>query len=239
METIQDIMAMAPVIPVVNIERPECAAPLAEALLAGGLPVIEITLRTTAALDAITAIAAQVPEAVVGVGTVTRGEEFARARDAGARFAVSPGLTPALVEAACGDDALPFLPGVMTPSEVIQAQTAGFTALKLFPAEPAGGVALLRALAAPFPGIRFCPTGGVSLANLNHYLTLPNVCCVGGSWITPAAAIAEADWRGICDLAREARSVAAVADSSAQADASFSTLGEEDPGADETLINRG
>lgn len=234
MATIQNIMTMAPVIPVVSIERAEDAVPLAKALLAGGLPVIEITLRTPAALDAITAIASDVPKAVVGVGTVIRGEEFAQARAAGARFAVSPGLTPALLEAAADDDALPFLPGVMTPGEVIQAQAAGLSALKLFPAGPAGGVDLLRALAAPFPGVQFCPTGGVSLANLNHYLALPNVRCVGGSWVAPADAIAGADWQRIRDLASEA---AAAANDSAPADASFSSVGEEDPGSGEVFNN--
>ena len=200
---IRAILGLAPVVPVLTVTRPEDAAPLARALVAGGLPVLEVTLRTPAGLEAVAAMCRAVPDAVIGVGTVTRAEELAVAERAGARFAVSPGFTPALA-AAAERAGYPFLPGVMTPSELMAARAAGFTALKLFPAQQAGGVGMLRALGAPFPDVAFCPTGGVTAANAAEYLALPNVACVGGSWVAPADRVASGDWGAIEALARAA-----------------------------------
>lgn len=204
--TIAGILRVSPVIPVVVIDDADDAVPLAEALVAGGVKVIEITLRTPAAIDAVRAITAAVHDMVVGVGTVRRAEDFAAAADAGARFAVSPGLTDRLL-AAAEDSGLSYLPGVMTPSEVMRAQEAGLSDLKLFPADASGGVALLRGLAGPFPDVTFCPTGGISADTARSYLALPNVACVGGSWLTPKAAIAAEDWPAITALARAAVSL--------------------------------
>jgi 2-dehydro-3-deoxyphosphogluconate aldolase/(4S)-4-hydroxy-2-oxoglutarate aldolase len=201
--TVLDIMRTGPVIPVIVIERPEQAVPLARALVAGGVRVLEVTLRTPVAFDAIAAIAKEVEGAIVGVGTITAPDEFARARAAGARFGVSPGLTPVLVEAARASG-LPWLPGVMTPSEVIAARAAGLSQLKLFPAQQAGGLEMLKALRGPFPDVVFCPTGGVTPATAPTFLALPNVACVGGSWLTPADAMAAGDWARIEALARAA-----------------------------------
>lgn len=198
-----DLMRDGPVIPVIVIETLEQAVPLARALVAGGVRVLEVTLRTPVALDAVRAISAEVPDALVGVGTVTTPAQLDAAREAGACFAVSPGLTPALAEAA-RRGALPLLPGVMTPSEVMRARDAGFTELKLFPAQQAGGAAMLRALHGPFPELKFCPTGGVTPANARDLLALPNVACVGGSWLTPPAALAAGDWAAITALAHAA-----------------------------------
>ena len=198
-----DIMRTGPVIPVIVIERLEHAVPLARALVAGGVRVLEVTLRTAVGLEAIAAIAKEVEGAIVGVGTITAPEDFARARAAGARFGVSPGLTPALVEAQ-RTSGLPWLPGVMTPSDVIAARAAGLSALKLFPAQQAGGLEMLKALRGPFPDVVFCPTGGVTPATAPTFLALPNVACVGGSWLTPADAIAAGDWSRIEALARAA-----------------------------------
>lgn len=198
-----DIMRASPVIPVIAIEELQQAVPLAQALVAGGIRVLEITLRTAHGLAAIRAIAEQVPEAIVGVGTLTRPEEFVAARDAGAVFGVSPGLTAALVGAARASG-LPLLPGVMTPSEVMAAREAGFMQLKLFPAVSAGGVGMLKALAGPLPDILFCPTGGISIESAPQFLTLENVACVGGSWLTPKEALRAGDWSAITALARQA-----------------------------------
>jgi 2-dehydro-3-deoxyphosphogluconate aldolase / (4S)-4-hydroxy-2-oxoglutarate aldolase len=200
---ILDVMRAGPVIPVIVIEELAHAVPLAKALIAGGVRVLEVTLRTPVALEAIRAIAREAPEAIVGVGTLTRPEEFTEARDAGACFGVSPGLTPALIQAA-RDSGLPLLPGVMTPSDVIAARLAGFRELKLFPAQQAGGVGMLKALAGPFPDVTFCPTGGITVETAPDYLALPNVACVGGSWLTPRAALAAGDWEAITALARQA-----------------------------------
>jgi 2-dehydro-3-deoxyphosphogluconate aldolase/(4S)-4-hydroxy-2-oxoglutarate aldolase len=197
------LMRTGPVIPVIVIEKLEHAVPLARALVAGGVRVLEVTLRTAVALDAVEAIARQVDGAIVGVGTITRAEDFARSMEAGARFGVSPGLTPALVEAAKAS-ALPLLPGAMTPSDVIAARAAGFTELKLFPAQQAGGIGMLKALAGPFPGVTFCPTGGITAATAAEFLALPNVACVGGSWLTPRDAVEAGDWAHITALARQA-----------------------------------
>ena len=198
-----EIMRIGPVIPVIVVEKIEHAVPLARALVAGGVRVLELTLRTAVALQAIEAIAREVEGAIVGVGTITRAEDFDRSIEAGAVFGVSPGLTPALVAAARAS-AVPLLPGVMTPSDVIAARAAGFSELKLFPAQLAGGIGMLRALAGPFPDVTFCPTGGVSAATAADFLALPNVACVGGSWLTPRDAIDAGDWKRITALAREA-----------------------------------
>ena len=203
MITVRSLMRRAPVIPVIVIDDLEQAVPLARALVDGGLPVLEVTLRTDAGLAAIERIARRVPDAVVGVGTVTRADELHAAIDAGARFGVSPGLTPGLADAVRASG-LPFLPGCMTPSEVMAAVSYGFDALKLFPAQQAGGVGMLKALAGPFPGLLFCPTGGVSAANAAEFLALPNVGCVGGSWVTPKDAVAAGDWARIRSLAAQA-----------------------------------
>ena len=203
MQTIREIMLISPVMPVLVIDREQDAVPLARALVAGGLRVLEITLRTTAALSAVRDIAEQVPDAVVGVGTVTHPAQFAQVKQLGAVFAVSPGLTSELISAA---DAIkfPFLPGVMTPSDVIRAMEAGFDALKLFPAEQAGGIGMLKAMKGPFPDMKFCPTGGVTVNTAPAYLALPNVGCVGGSWIAPADLVRAGNWSAITDLARAA-----------------------------------
>lgn len=203
---ILEVMRIGPVIPVVAINELAQAAPLAKALVAGGMRVLEVTLRTPVALAAIRAMVCEVPEAIVGAGTLTRPEEFAEALDAGARFGVSPGLTPALVEAA-RKSGLPLLPGVMTPSDVIAARLAGFRELKLFPAQQAGGIGMLQALAGPFSDVTFCPTGGITVETAPEFLALSNVTCVGGSWLTPKAALATGDWGAITELARRASSL--------------------------------
>jgi len=198
-----ELMQIGPVIPVIVIEDVAHAVPLARALVAGGVRVLEVTLRTPAGLQAIADIARNVPEAIVGVGTITQPHEFKQSIDAGARFAVTPGLTPALIETVRGL-ALPLLPGVMTPADVISAKAAGYLQLKLFPAQQAGGIGMLKALAGPFPDVMFCPTGGVTAATAADFLALPNVACVGGSWLTPRDAITAGDWTRITTLAREA-----------------------------------
>ncbi len=201
--TISDLLGMGPVIPVIVLADADRAVPLANALVKGGVRVIEVTLRTPAALDAVRRIADAAADAIVGVGTITRPQDFAAAKSAGARFGVSPGLTPELAQAA-RESGLPLLPGVMTPSDVIAAATAGFGALKLFPAQQAGGIGMLKALAGPFPDVRFCPTGGITAETAPDFLALPNVACVGGSWLTPKRAVEEKDWAGVTALARAA-----------------------------------
>jgi 2-dehydro-3-deoxyphosphogluconate aldolase/(4S)-4-hydroxy-2-oxoglutarate aldolase len=212
-----DLMSLGPVIPVIVLEDTSHAVPLARALVSGGAGVLEVTLRTPAGLPAIRAIARDVPEAIVGVGTLTQPDEFAAARDAGARFAVSPGLSPTLVEAA-RRSGLPWLPGVMTPSDVLAARAAGLSQLKLFPAQQAGGIAMLKALHGPFPDVVFCPTGGITPETAPEFLALPNVACVGGSWLTPRAAVAAGDWNTITRLAREASTLRAGRDRSVATD---------------------
>jgi 2-dehydro-3-deoxyphosphogluconate aldolase/(4S)-4-hydroxy-2-oxoglutarate aldolase len=194
------IAARAPVIPVLTIENRESAVPLARALVKGGLPVLEITLRTDAALGALEAIAAEVPEAVVGAGTVLTATQLEQVQRAGARFAVSPGCTPALASAA-RSVGLPFLPGVQTVSEAMALAEQGFRLLKFFPADNAGGIAWLKAVAAPLAGLGFCPTGGVTAEAAPAYLALANVVCVGGSWVAPRAAVASGDWAAVERLA--------------------------------------
>ncbi|HJU70415.1 MAG TPA: bifunctional 4-hydroxy-2-oxoglutarate aldolase/2-dehydro-3-deoxy-phosphogluconate aldolase [Paucimonas sp.] len=200
MANLLEILRASPVIPVIAIDRIEHAVPLAQALVAGGIRVLEVTLRTVHGLAAIRAMAQQVPEAIIGVGTLTQPEEFAAARDAGAVFGVSPGLTPTLI-AAARSSGLPLLPGVMTPSEVMAAREQGFRQLKLFPAVPAGGVGMLDAIAGPLPDMMFCPTGGISIDTAPRFLACKNVACVGGSWLTPKEAVQAADWAKITALA--------------------------------------
>lgn len=196
----------ARVVPVLSIERAADAVPLARALVKGGIGVVEITLRTPEAPAAIAAVAREVPEIVVGAGTILRAADVTRAVEAGARFLVSPGLTPELASAGIATG-LPFVPGVATPSEVMVARDFGFSFLKFFPAEPLGGVAVLKAMAPVFPGIVFCPTGGITAESAPRYLELPNVAMVGGSWMAPADAIAARDWSRIAELARAAASL--------------------------------
>ena len=200
---IVDILKAGPVMPVIVLNELRDAVPLARALIDGGIRVLEVTLRTPVALDSVRAIRAAVPEAIVGVGTVTTSEDLLAAITAGAQFGVSPAATPALLDAV-RKSGLPFLPGTMTPSEVLAARDAGFRALKLFPAAPAGGIPLLKALGSVFSDVLFCPTGGIDAASAHGYLALPNVACVGGSWLAPPAMIAAGDWAGITDLARAA-----------------------------------
>lgn len=209
------------VVPVVVIEDPASAVPLARALLEGGVDVMEITLRSAAALASVEAVARAVPAMVVGAGTVTRPDQVASVVAAGARFALSPGATPALLDAV-RRAGLPFVPGVATPSEAMAADEAGYSLLKCFPAAQLGGIEVLKAWAGPLPHLRFCPTGGVSSANLAAFLALPNVAMVGGSWLTPAAAVRAGDWAAVTTLAREATRVAAGSPSQAAARAAAS-----------------
>jgi 2-dehydro-3-deoxyphosphogluconate aldolase/(4S)-4-hydroxy-2-oxoglutarate aldolase len=203
--TSADLLGLAPVIPVVILDDPASAVPLAQALLAGGVPIIEITLRTPRALDVIAMIAANVPDAVVGAGTVTSPALVRQAVDAGARFLVSPGTTDRLLDA-MDDAGVPSLPGVASASEVMRLLERGQREMKFFPAEASGGRAFLSAMASPFPDARFCPTGGITPATAPLYRELGNVRCVGGSWLTPRDAIATQDWRAIEKLAAAAAS---------------------------------
>ena len=198
--SMQALMARSPVIPVVAIEDAALAPALARALLAGGLSVIEVTLRTEQALAAVAAIARDVSGMTVGVGTLTGAAQVRAARDAGARFLVSPGYSDAIVEAA-EQAGLPLLPGVSTATELMRAQADGFDHVKFFPAVPSGGIGALNAFSGPFPAMRFCPTGGVHSGNYLDFLQLPNVPCVGGSWLTPADAVAAGNWSHIQALA--------------------------------------
>jgi 2-dehydro-3-deoxyphosphogluconate aldolase / (4S)-4-hydroxy-2-oxoglutarate aldolase len=205
--TATELLTLSPVIPVVVIDDVADAAPLAEALLAGGIRVIELTLRTPAALEAIASVHKAVPDIVLGAGTITSPGQAAEAAAAGASFLVTPGTTDAVLDA-CFATGLPFLPGASTVSEAMRLAERGLTALKFFPAEAAGGVDYLKSIGGPLPGLRFCPTGGISLANAPHYLALPNVGCVGGSWLTPKDALAAKDFGRIEALAKEATTLA-------------------------------
>ena len=205
--TALDVMQDAPVIPVIVLHDVADAVPLARALVAGGIRMLEVTLRTPQALACIEAIARDVPDAVVGVGTVRSAADAQAAQMAGARFVVSPGYTHAIGQT-CRDLGLPLLPGVATGSEIMAAQEDGYTQLKFFPALQAGGVPMLKAWQGPFGDVQFCPTGGVSPANAREFLALSNVVCVGGSWLTPADAVQSGDWERITQLAGEARSLA-------------------------------
>ncbi|MEY9493648.1 2-dehydro-3-deoxyphosphogluconate aldolase/(4S)-4-hydroxy-2-oxoglutarate aldolase [Bradyrhizobium elkanii] len=195
-DQIAELIRQATVIPVLTIERLEDAVPLAKALVAGGVRTLEVTLRTAVAVEAARAIIAGVPEAIVGIGTILNGDDLARAEALGAKFGISPGATPELLTAAASSR-LPFAPGIATASELMQALAHGFDVVKFFPAEQAGGIKALRALAGPFPQVRVCPTGGVSEANAATWLAEPNVLAVGGSWLCPAADIRAGNWAGI------------------------------------------
>jgi 2-dehydro-3-deoxyphosphogluconate aldolase/(4S)-4-hydroxy-2-oxoglutarate aldolase len=197
-----EILQAGPVVPVMVIHEQAHAVPLARALVAGGVKVLEIVLRTPVAMEAIRAIAAEVPEAITGAGTVVNSRDLRAVTEAGAVFAISPGLTPALLDAALlGPIAL--IPGIATISELMLAMDKGYRQFKFFPAEAAGGIAMLKAIAGPFPQVTFCPTGGISAANYRDYLALKNVACVGGSWIVPPDLIAARNWQAITELAAE------------------------------------
>jgi 2-dehydro-3-deoxyphosphogluconate aldolase/(4S)-4-hydroxy-2-oxoglutarate aldolase len=198
-----DVFASGPVIPVITIEDAAAAVPLARALVAGGLRVIEITLRTAAAIDAARAIIAEVPEAVVGVGTVLTPADLESVAKIGAAFAISPGMSLDLLQAAASAD-VPFVPGIQTASDLISCVTRGYEIVKFFPAVPAGGIAMLDALGGPFPAVRFCPTGGIGVANVAQWLAHPKVVAVGGSWIAPVADIKAGAWARIEERARHA-----------------------------------
>ena len=199
----ESLLGTTRVVPVITVPDIEAAVPLAEALVAGGLPVLEITLRTAAGLGSIERIAREVPPAVVGAGTVTTPQQLFDARNAGASFIVSPGCTDALAAAAAQAGGA-FLPGAVTASEVLRLMEHGISMMKFFPAETSGGVAALKAFGAPFPDIRFCPTGGIDLARAQDYLALKNVACIGGTWMVPLDLIARGDWDAITSLATEA-----------------------------------
>jgi 2-dehydro-3-deoxyphosphogluconate aldolase/(4S)-4-hydroxy-2-oxoglutarate aldolase len=199
----QSLLNRVPVIPVVVVDDVDHAVPIARALVAGGLPVIELTLRTPVALTAIERIADEVPEIFLGAGTIVEPSQAKQAASAGAQFLVSPGSTPTLLRAMT-DSGLPHLPGVATVSEILTALEAGYTELKFFPAEAAGGANYLKSVSSPIPAARFCPTGGISTTNAHQYLALPNVGCVGGSWLTPSDVVASGNWARITELAAAA-----------------------------------
>ncbi|HUL12471.1 MAG TPA: bifunctional 4-hydroxy-2-oxoglutarate aldolase/2-dehydro-3-deoxy-phosphogluconate aldolase [Methylococcaceae bacterium] len=200
---LDQIIAKTSVMPVMVVDRMEDAIPLAQALVEGGIRVLEITLRTAAGLDSVRAIRHAVPDAIVGVGTIATPGQLEASIAAGAQFGVSPGSTPKLLKA-IAESQLPFLPGVATMSEVMQALEMGFNVMKLFPAVAAGGIKLLESFAGPFPQVRFCPTGGINAQNASDFFKLPNVACVGGSWLTPKNLVTAGNWTDITRLAREA-----------------------------------
>lgn len=199
----EEVFASGPVMPVIVIRKLDHAVPLAKALLAGGIKILEITLRTDVAIDAIKLISSQVSGVLVGAGTVTTPEDLQAVAEAGAVFAISPGLTPELLEAA-NHGSIALIPGISSVSELMTGMQRGYSKFKFFPAEAAGGVKMLKSIAGPFPQVTFCPTGGISLDNYTSYLALKNVACVGGSWIVPADVIEREDWNKITELAREA-----------------------------------
>ena len=201
--TSEEIFSAGPVVPVLVIKDVAYAVPLAKALIAGGLRVLEVTLRTDAALDVIKKIADEVPEAIIGAGTVTNRKQLQQVADAGAKFAISPGLTLDLLKAG-NEGSIALIPGVSSISELMTAKDLGYTHLKFFPAEASGGVKALKAIGGPCPEITFCPTGGISPSNYNDYLALPNVKCAGGSWLAPEEAMANGDWEQITELAKKA-----------------------------------
>ena len=202
-EPLIELLAGQPVIPVLRIERLQDAVPLATALARGGLPAIEITLRTPVAVDAIRLVAEEVPQAIVGAGTILSARDYRKAAAAGAKFIVSPGTTQELLdEASLGQ--VPFLPGAVTPSEIMALKEEGYTVLKFFPAEQAGGAPYLKSLAAPLAAMRFCPTGGITPKNAGSYLALPNVICIGGSWVAPDDLMQAGKWDAIEKLAADA-----------------------------------
>lgn len=196
-----DLFAMGPVVPVIVIEDIADALPMAQALLAAGVRLLEVTLRTPVALEAIALLADALPDAVVGAGTVTSPEQLAQVQAAGAQFAISPGITEPLLAAGAVSD-IALIPGIATISELMLARSYGYTHLKFFPAEAAGGVRMLQSIAGPFPDVTFCPTGGIHAGNYRDYLALPNVACVGGSWILPRAALTAKDWAAVTAAAK-------------------------------------
>ncbi|MDJ0883692.1 MAG: bifunctional 4-hydroxy-2-oxoglutarate aldolase/2-dehydro-3-deoxy-phosphogluconate aldolase [Desulfobacterales bacterium] len=198
-----DVLNAGPVVPVIVIKHIEQAVPLAKALLEGGVKVLEVTLRSAAAIEAIRLLSREVPEAIVGAGTVASRDDLAAVTEAGAVFAISPGLTPSLLEAA-NQGPIALIPGIATASELMLGMEMGYAAFKFFPAEAAGGVPMLKSIGGPFPQVTFCPTGGVSQDNYNDYLALANVACVGGSWIVPSREIANGNWEAITRLAQAA-----------------------------------
>jgi 2-dehydro-3-deoxyphosphogluconate aldolase/(4S)-4-hydroxy-2-oxoglutarate aldolase len=201
--TSEEIFSQGPVVPVLVIKDVEHAVPLAKALIAGGIRVLEVTLRTDAALEVIAKIAKEVPEAIIGAGTVTNREQLQQVIDAGAKFAISPGLTTDLLKAG-NEGSIALIPGISSISELMTAVDHGYTHLKFFPAEASGGVKALKAIGGPFPDIKFCPTGGISPSNYNDYLALPSVRCAGGSWLAPEDAMINGDWDKITELAKQA-----------------------------------
>lgn len=201
--TSEEIFSQGPVVPVLVIKDVAHAVPLAKALIAGGIRVLEVTLRTDAALEVIAKIAQEVPEAIIGAGTVTNREQLQQVIDAGAKFAISPGMTSDLLKAG-NEGSIALIPGISSISELMTAADHGYTHLKFFPAEASGGVKALKAIGGPFPDIAFCPTGGISPSNYTEYLALPNVRCAGGSWLAPEDAMANGDWDKITELAKKA-----------------------------------
>ena len=201
--TSQEVFNQGPVVPVLVIDKVEDALPIAEALIAGGINVLEVTLRTEAAMDVIRTIAEALPEAYIGAGTVTNREQLKAVTDAGAKFAISPGLTADLLKAG-KEGSIPLIPGISNISDLMKAKDAGYDHLKFFPAEAAGGVKALKSIGGPFPDIVFCPPGGISPSNYQEYLALPNVKCCGGSWLAPTDAIENKQWSIITDLAKAA-----------------------------------
>jgi 2-dehydro-3-deoxyphosphogluconate aldolase/(4S)-4-hydroxy-2-oxoglutarate aldolase len=199
----QEIFSQGPIVPVLVISDVAHAVPIAKALIAGGIRVLEVTLRTASALDVIAKIAKEVPEALIGAGTVTNRAQLKQVQDAGALFAISPGMTPDLLAAGNEGD-IALIPGISSISELMKAIDFGYTHLKFFPAEASGGVKALKAIGGPFPDIAFCPTGGISPENYRNYLDLPNVRCAGGSWLVPEDAVAAGDWGRITELAKQA-----------------------------------
>jgi 2-dehydro-3-deoxyphosphogluconate aldolase/(4S)-4-hydroxy-2-oxoglutarate aldolase len=211
-EKLAALFRQATIIPVLTIERLEHAVPLAKALVAGGVRTLEVTLRTPVAIEAAKAIMTEVPDAIVGIGTILNADDLARTKSLGAVFGISPGATPELLNAAAASD-LPFAPGIATASELMAALAAGFDLVKFFPAEPSGGIKALRALAGPFPNALVCPTGGIGEANAAAWLAEPNVVAVGGSWLCPAADIRSGNWAGItamCDRAMKSLKPASI-----------------------------
>ncbi|MDP5032760.1 MAG: bifunctional 4-hydroxy-2-oxoglutarate aldolase/2-dehydro-3-deoxy-phosphogluconate aldolase [Paraglaciecola sp.] len=199
----EEIFSQGPVVPVLVIKDVEHAVPLAKALIAGGIRVLEVTLRTPAALEVIAKIAKEVPEALIGAGTVTNRAQLKEVQDAGAMFAISPGMTPDLLEAGNEGD-IPLIPGISSISELMKGLDHGYTHFKFFPAEASGGVKALKAIGGPFPDVAFCPTGGISPSNYLDYLALPNVRCAGGSWLVPDGAMENGEWDKITELAKQA-----------------------------------
>ncbi len=202
-----DILNAGPVVPVIVIKKIEHAVPLAKALLAGGIKVLEVTLRSDVAIDAIAAISHEVPEAIVGAGTVATARNLQDVAAAGGLFAISPGLTPTLL-AAANNGPIALIPGISSASELMFGMEMGYSEFKFFPAEAAGGVQMLKSIGGPFPQVTFCPTGGISPKNFNEYLALKNVACVGGSWVVPSRAIEAGDWDAVTTVAAEALQIA-------------------------------